>query len=118
MKLVYLKLGESAPECGEVPGHSVACFPDIDTFRIESTSSMLRTGHTTMRLPRQEALKMWTIWAAKSMGQADVKGSIEPGKFADLTVLSDDIFTMPKEGLKDVKVLKTIVGGAVVYEAN
>ena len=65
-----------------------------------------------------EALKMWTIWAAKSMGQADVKGSLEPGKYADLTVLSDDIFTMPEEGLKDVKVLKTIVGGNVVYEAK
>jgi hypothetical protein len=65
-----------------------------------------------------EALKMWTTWAAKSMGQADVKGSIEPGKYADLTVLSDDIFTMPKEGLKDVKALKTIVGGNVVYEAK
>jgi hypothetical protein len=65
-----------------------------------------------------EALKMWTIWAAKSMGLADVKGSLEPGKYADLTVLSDDIFTMPKENLKDVKVLKTIVGGKVVYEAK
>ena len=65
-----------------------------------------------------EALKMWTIWAAKSMGQANVKGSLEPGKYADLTVLSDDIFTMPEEGLKDVKVLKTIVGGNVVYEAK
>jgi predicted amidohydrolase YtcJ len=65
-----------------------------------------------------EALKMWTTWAAKSMGQADVKGSLEPGKYADMTVLSDDIFTMPKEGLKDVKVLKTIVGGNIVYEAK
>jgi predicted amidohydrolase YtcJ len=65
-----------------------------------------------------EALKMWTIWGAKSMGEADVKGSIEPGKFADLTVLSDDIMTMPKEKLKDVKALKTIVGGKVVYEAK
>ncbi len=65
-----------------------------------------------------EALKMWTIWGAKSMGQADVKGSIEPGKYADLTVLSDDIFTLPKENLKDVKALKTIVGGKVVYEAK
>lgn len=65
-----------------------------------------------------EALKMWTIWAAKSMGQADVKGSLEPGKYADMTVLSDDIFTLPQENLKDVKVLKTIVGGKVVYEAK
>ena len=54
----------------------------------------------------------------QSMGQADVKGSIEPGKYADMTVLSDDIFTMPKENLRDVKVLKTIVGGKVVYEAK
>lgn len=65
-----------------------------------------------------EALKMWTLWAAKAMGQADVKGSLEPGKFADMTVLSDDIFTMPKENLQDVKVLKTIVGGKVVYETR
>ena len=65
-----------------------------------------------------EALKMWTVWAAKSMGELDVKGTIEPGKYADMTVLSDDIFTMPKAGLKDVKILKTIVGGAVVYEAS
>jgi len=65
-----------------------------------------------------EALKMWTIWAAKSMGEDKVKGSIEPGKYADMTVLSDDIFTMPKEDLKNVKTLKTIVGGKVVYEAK
>ena len=65
-----------------------------------------------------EALKMWTVWAAKSMGESDLKGSIEAGKYADMTVLLDDIFTMQKEGLKDVKVLKTIVGGSVVYEAK
>lgn len=65
-----------------------------------------------------EALKMWTVWAAKSMGESDVKGSIEPGKYADMTVLSDDIFTMPREGLKNVKVLETVVGGDVVYEAK
>ena len=65
-----------------------------------------------------EALKMWTIWAAKSMGEEKVKGSIEPGKYADMVVVSDDIFTMPPEGLKDVKVLKTIVGGKIVYEAK
>ena len=61
---------------------------------------------------------MWTIWAAKSLGEADVKGSIEPGKYADMVVVSDDIFTMPAESLKNVKVLKTIVGGKIVYEAR
>jgi predicted amidohydrolase YtcJ len=52
------------------------------------------------------------------MGEEKVKGSIEPGKYADMTVLSDDIFTIPKEDLKNVKPLKTIVGGKVVYEAK
>ena len=65
-----------------------------------------------------EALKMWTVWAAKSMGEFDVKGSIEPGKYADMTVLSEDIFTMPKEGLKNIKTLETIVGGDIVYETK
>ncbi len=65
-----------------------------------------------------EALKMWTIWAAKSIGEDNVKGSIEPGKFADMTVLSDDIFTIPKNNLKDVKASKTIVDGKIVYEAK
>ena len=63
-----------------------------------------------------EALKMWTVWAAKAMGEADTKGSIEPGKYADMTVLSDDIFTIQEEGLKDVKVLMTIVGGNVAFQ--
>ena len=65
-----------------------------------------------------EALKMWTIWAAKSIGEENVKGSIEPGKYADMAVLSNDIFTMPKDGLKDMSILKTILGGKVVYETK
>lgn len=86
-------------------------------------ASVTRNSDDGIFMPEQalsvtEALKMWTIWAARSMGEGDVKGSIEPGKYADMTVLSDDIFTMPKERLKDVKPLKTIVGGEVVYEAK
>lgn len=63
-----------------------------------------------------EALKMWTVWAAKSIGEFDVKGSIEPGKYADMTVLSSDIFTIPPDSLRNVVPLKTIVGGKVVYD--
>ncbi len=65
-----------------------------------------------------EAVKMWTIWAAKAMGEAEMKGSIEPGKYADMTVLSDDIFTITPEKIKDIKAAKTIVGGDIVYEAK
>ena len=66
----------------------------------------------------KEALSMWTVWAAESMGEGAVKGSLEPGKFADMTVLSGDIFTMPKKNIKDIKTAMTIVGGKVVYQAK
>ena len=66
----------------------------------------------------EEAVKMWTVWAAKSIGEETVKGSLEVGKFADITVLSDDIFSVPTEKIKEIKPLKTIVGGRIVYQAN
>ena len=66
----------------------------------------------------QDALKMWTIWPAKAIGEDKVKGTIEVGKYGDMIVLSDNIFTMPKENLKEVKASKTIVGGRTVYQVN
>lgn len=66
----------------------------------------------------KDALKMWTIWPAKAVGEDQVKGSIEVGKYADMAVLSDNIFQIPKEQLKDVTVNKTIVGGRIVYQKN
>jgi predicted amidohydrolase YtcJ len=64
----------------------------------------------------RNALRMWTIWPAKAIGEEKVKGSIEVGKYGDMAVLSDDIFQIPKENIKDIKALKTIVGGRLVYE--
>lgn len=65
-----------------------------------------------------EALRMWTIWAAKSLGEGKVKGSIERGKYADMTVLSDDLFAIPPARLRDVHPVLTIVGGRIVYDAS
>lgn len=65
-----------------------------------------------------EALKMWTIWPARAIGQGDQAGSIEVGKYADMVVLSDDIFSIPVTSVKTVKPLTTIVGGNVVYQAK
>ena len=65
----------------------------------------------------EQALLMWTIWAADSMGEAARKGSIEPGKLADMTVYSDNLFTMPKDKMATATVARTIVGGETVYQA-
>ena len=65
-----------------------------------------------------EAVRAFTWGSAYAEFQEDVKGTLEIGKLADMLVLSDDIFTINPDKIRDVKVLTTIVGGRVVYEAG
>ncbi len=86
-------------------------------------ASVTRNSDAGIFMPDQavtvkEALRMWTVWAARSVGLLDVAGTIEPGKYADMAVLSDDVFNIPPEDLKTIKVLQTIVGGNPVYSAG
>lgn len=66
-------------------------------------------------LSRQEAIRSVTSWSAMTSFEEHVKGSIEPGKYADFVVLSDDVLTVPVEEIKDIEVLATVLGGKVVY---
>jgi predicted amidohydrolase YtcJ len=66
------------------------------------------------RVSRQDALRMATINNAWLNMEERTKGSLEPGKFADLVVLSEDLLTCPEPQLRDAKVLMTMVGGKVV----
>lgn len=68
------------------------------------------------RMTREEALRSYTINAAYAAFEEDVKGSLRPGKLADVTVLSRDILTVSEERILDTEVLYTIVGGRVLYE--
>lgn len=67
------------------------------------------------KMRREEALKAFTIWAAYGMFQEGVKGTIEYGKYADLTVLSKDIMKIPSKEILETEVEMTIVGGKMVY---
>jgi predicted amidohydrolase YtcJ len=62
-------------------------------------------------LSREETLKGMTIWAAYSNFEEDEKGSIEPGKFADFVVLSDDLMTIPSEEIPNVTAEQVFLGG-------
>jgi predicted amidohydrolase YtcJ len=67
------------------------------------------------KMGREEALKTYTINAAYSAFEEDVKGSLGVGKMADVTVLSRDILTVPDDEIPGTRVVYTIVGGEVKY---
>jgi predicted amidohydrolase YtcJ len=68
------------------------------------------------RITRMEALKMWTWNGAYLTFEEKEKGSIEPGKLADLAVITRNYATCPEDEIKDIEALRTVVGGKVVYD--
>jgi predicted amidohydrolase YtcJ len=69
------------------------------------------------KLKVEEALRAYTAGSAFAAFEEKEKGTISPGKLADLVVLSDDLFSIPPERIKDARVVLTVVGGKVVYQA-
>lgn len=69
-------------------------------------------------ITREEALRLYTINNAYSNFEENLKGSIEPGKLADLVVLSDDPLTCPEDSIPNIKALLTVVGGKKVVELD
>ena len=67
-------------------------------------------------MSRYQALRSYTIDAAYAGFEEDLKGSLTPGKFADLVVLSKDIMTIPSEEILSTEVLYTIIGGKILYK--
>jgi predicted amidohydrolase YtcJ len=64
----------------------------------------------------EQALRQYTINAAYAGFEERVKGSLEVGKVADMVVLSEDPFLVDSERLREIEVLKTIIGGEIVYD--
>jgi hypothetical protein len=67
------------------------------------------------RTTREEAVRSFTAWNAYASHQEDDVGALTPGRRADLIVCSDDVFTCPEAGIKDIVPLVTMVGGEVAY---
>jgi predicted amidohydrolase YtcJ len=69
-------------------------------------------------LSRKEVLRAITMNSSYELRQDQATGSLEVGKLADLIVLDRDFFDVPAEQIADIKVLQTIVGGRMVYQAD
>jgi len=73
--------------------------------------------HPEQAVSREQALKMFTIWPAYGVFEENDKGSIEVGKLADFTVLSQDILKIPEPEILKSRCVMTMIGGEVVFES-
>jgi predicted amidohydrolase YtcJ len=84
-----------------------------------TTSRMTETGEFVLpeeRISPLEALRMYTYEAARTTFEETIKGSISPGKLADIVVLNGDPTKLPINEIKDIKVEMTILDGEVVWD--
>jgi predicted amidohydrolase YtcJ len=77
--------------------------------------SAVNHGIKGSRISLVEAVKCYSLNSAYSSFEEDLKGSIEPGKLADITIVEKDLTTLPSEEIKNVKVYMTLVGGNILY---
>jgi predicted amidohydrolase YtcJ len=94
---------------------------DVDPIAsfYSSVSRKLPDGsvfYPDQRMTREQALRAYTISNAYAAFEEQIKGSLTPGKLADITVLSKDIMTIPEDEIPSTKVLYTVVGGKIAYE--
>lgn len=74
--------------------------------------------HPEFAVSRADALRMLTLWPAYAAFQEEQRGSIELGKYADLTVFDTDFMQAAPEDILKARVLLTVVGGRVVHQAD
>jgi predicted amidohydrolase YtcJ len=103
-------------------GSSDSTVSDYNPFVGIATMILRRTltGHALdqgERLTREEAIRLYTSGAAYALRRERDWGSLEPGKWADFVVLDRDILACPAEELAAIRPLRTVLGGATVYEA-
>lgn len=69
------------------------------------------------RITALEGLKAMTLWAAEQHGEQATKGSLEPGKLADLVILDNNPLTVDPMAIKDIRVIQTLKEGQIIYQA-
>ena len=97
------------------PGANSAPLGIMERF-ITRTDGEGRVWNAKEAITRSQALKMYTIWAARYSEDEEKLGSIEAGKLADLVVLDGDFMSVAPEEISEIPVVTTVVGGKVIYD--
>lgn len=103
--------GTDAPVEGVDP---VACYHASVTRKMRNGAAFF----PEQRMTREEALRSYTAAAAYAGFEEGIKGTLAPGKLADVVVLSRDILAVPDDDIPGTRVLYTILGGKVEYSAG
>lgn len=93
------------------PIDPMACFYAAVTRKLKDGTAFF----PDQKMTREEALRSYTINGAYAGFEEGIKGSLTPGKLADITVLSRDILTCPEDDIPGTEVLYTVIGGKVLY---
>ena len=96
---------------------------DVDPIKCfyASVTRKLADGSTffpEQKMSRMEALRSYTINGSYAAFEENIKGSIKPGKLADITVLSNDLVSCGDDEILNTKVVYTIIGGKILYNAE
>ena len=106
--------GSDAPV--EVGDPRIEFYAAITRKRLDGTSG--EGWHPEFALSREDALRMFTLWAAYSAHQDHDRGSISVGKLADLSVFDTDFMTAAPQNILGAETVMTLVGGKVVYRRD
>lgn len=113
----WLEAGVPVAQCTDGrPFEPLAAFWQMLARRDAVTGKALTSAK--QKLSRAEALRIYTLNAARTAFWEHAIGSLERGKYADLVVLSDDIMTMPEDDIPRTRVLATLVAGRPVHDTG
>ncbi len=112
---IAVSFGSDWPTCPPSPrlGMWAAC-NRFSVFLAPETG----THEPDQRITVKEALRAYTIDAARAIGKEDEIGSIEPGKFADLVVWNGDVLGTPPDKLMNLGIRQTIIAGNIVFDMS
>jgi predicted amidohydrolase YtcJ len=103
----------------DFPYHIIS--PLIQMYYLSSglpldTSNTKGVNNSAQKFTIPDALRSFTTWPAYACFEENLKGTLEPGKIADMVILSEDILQPDPKVLLNTKILMTILRGEVVYE--